>query len=119
QSEYFGDSFAEERPVVRPRSKASDINRPQIHGLLAVQHPFRQIFAGTARRSDANRIEASENKEISQFRSLAHEKAIVRSKALGPIHKLGELRLLQCRDAMFAVGQRFGEFLPIRFERSE
>src|SRR5262249_23983788 len=45
QAQDFGDAFAQESAVVRPGGESANIHRPEVHRLLASQHPFSEIFS--------------------------------------------------------------------------
>src|ERR1051325_4254496 len=87
----FGDALTQKCAVVRPRREATDIDGPKVHGLFTSDYPFGEILPCPSGRSDANRVEASEDEKISQFRRFAHQKIIVRRKTFGAIDEFGEL----------------------------
>src|ERR1051326_3694975 len=119
EPEHLGDAFPEEGPVIGPGPETADVDRPQVEGGLAVDDPFGEVFPGAAGAGDADGVEAGGDEEALQFGRLAEDELIVGSEAFGAVDEAGEGAGLEGGDAPAAVAERFGEFLPIRFEELE
>jgi hypothetical protein len=75
QAEHLGNTFAQERAIIRPRPKATDINTPKIECWLAFDQPFGQIFPGAASAGDSDGIKTGGNEKIFQFRRFTKNRA--------------------------------------------
>ncbi len=76
-------------------AEAPDVHRPEVLRGLAADDPLGEGLAGTARRGDAEGVEAGAHEEPSHLRRLAQDEVAVRGEGLGPVQQLTDPRLAE------------------------
>ena len=99
QTERLGGPFAKIPAVALERLHAGDVHVRQVEGHLAAVHPLRQCKPGTARRLDADRVEARGRPRVRRAGARAEVVGIVGREALGAVEEGVNARLPQHRHA--------------------
>ena len=77
--------------VALERVEAGDVDRREVHGRAALDHPLRHRHPDAAAGEDALRVEAGGDEEVLHLRRLADDERVVRREALRAVHEVRDL----------------------------